>query len=80
MPTAVTPKARDSSIRLPGGPGLIALAAGSLSFLLLFYRWFWKQHHFAAKNLDDWGHTYLIPIIAGWLLWQQRDTIALVNR
>lgn len=76
MPTAVTPTSRETTLRLPGGPGVIAFAAVSLTFLLLFYRWFWKQHHFAAKNLDDWGHTYLIPIIAGWLLWQQRQAIA----
>ncbi len=51
--------------------GLIWLALGGL-----FYRWFLKQSQFSARLLEDWGHAFFVPVIAGYLIWQRRHLIA----
>ncbi len=51
--------------------GLIWLALGGL-----FYRWFFKQSEFSARLIEDWGHAFFVPVIAGYLIWQRRDQIA----
>src|SRR5690606_11030519 len=59
-----------------GKPEWAAMGVIGVAFLLLFYRWFYMQHRFASSSLDDWGHTYMVPLIAGWLAWQERERIA----
>ncbi|MFT5424530.1 MAG: exosortase [Phycisphaerales bacterium] len=77
MPTATTTTTRtETQGGTLGKPEWAAVAVVSVSFLMLFYRWFLMQHRFASKNLDDWGHTYMVPLIAGWLAWQERERIA----
>jgi exosortase len=55
---------------------LIAAGLVALAFCGLFFRWFHRQHRFSIGALDDWGHTYVIPLIAGYLLWQRGDALA----
>lgn len=55
---------------------LVAGGLVTIAFVALFFRWFHRQHRFSIGALDDWGHTYVIPLIAGYLLWQRRDTLA----
>ncbi|MEO0512493.1 MAG: exosortase/archaeosortase family protein [Planctomycetota bacterium] len=50
-----------------------------LSFLALFYRWFVRQHSHSFDAIEDWGHAYLVPIIAGFLIWQRRGELARVH-
>jgi exosortase len=51
----------------------LAVAA---AFVGLFYRWFSKQGEFSAAHLEDWGHSFMVPAITGYLIWQRRATIA----
>lgn len=51
--------------------GLVALAS-----ILLFHRWIWTQHLISSDNMDDWGHAYAVPFIAGYLIWRRRAELA----
>lgn len=53
----------DRSIQITLGLMVVALAA-------LFFRWGMKQSQFAVNNFEDWGHTFFIPVIAGYLVWK----------
>ena len=47
--------------------GVLAVAFGGL-----FFRWFYTQHLFSAGKIEDWGHAYVVPLISGYLIWQNR--------
>lgn len=49
---------------------LVALFAG------LFFRWFYTQHLNSSAKLEDWGHAYAVPLISGYLIWQNRVALA----
>ncbi|UYV14176.1 MAG: exosortase/archaeosortase family protein [Phycisphaera sp.] len=51
--------------------GVVALAA----FAWLFREWFVVQSVISSKNLDDWGHAFAVPLIAGYLLYQRRERL-----
>lgn len=51
--------------------GLIALAT-----VWLFWRWAWIQIQISADLPEDWGHSFVIPIISGWLIWRRRADLA----
>ncbi|MGP1271809.1 MAG: exosortase/archaeosortase family protein [Phycisphaerales bacterium] len=62
-----------------GRGGAISLTLGgliALAFVLLFYRWFAKQSEFSSAMIEDWGHSFFIPLIAGYMVWQRRREIA----
>ncbi len=44
-------------------------------FIALFYQWFGFQHRFSWGS-DDWAHAYVVPFIAGYAIWMERDTLA----
>lgn len=71
---AVQPKPRILGLFSPEG----AVMAGLLTaaFVALYFRWFWTQHGFSSHQVEDWGHSYLIPVISGYMIWQQRDALA----
>lgn len=48
----------------------------SSAFGLVFFRWMLKQHHFSFKYVEDWGHAWFVPLIAGFVVWQQRERLA----
>lgn len=52
----------------------------SSAFVLVFFRWMLKQHHFSYKYVEDWGHAWFVPLIAGFVVWQQRDRFAQMVR
>ncbi|MEO1583917.1 MAG: exosortase/archaeosortase family protein [Planctomycetota bacterium] len=55
----------------------IAVAAMTLvGFLALFFRWFERQGRFSLAQLEDWGHAFFVPAIAGYLVWQRRVQLA----
>lgn len=55
--------------------GLIITGIAGLSFLILFYRWFFHQGTISLKYSEDWGHAFVIPLIAGYMAWQHREKI-----
>src|SRR4029077_18234511 len=54
-----------------------ALMAGLLAvgFAGLFFRWFYTQHLNSSTKLEDWGHAYVVPLISGYLIWQNRAAL-----
>lgn len=67
-----------SASRLGLSLGWAMVAGGVLliAFGGLFFRWFQFQHRWSSRHMEDWGHAYLIPVIAGYLIWQNREKIA----
>lgn len=57
-------------------PGNLLIALLTLGgFLALFYQWFGFQHRFSWGS-DDWAHAYVVPFIAGYAIWRERDLLA----
>ena len=46
-----------------------------ISFIALFYRWFYQQGKISLAHPEDWGHAFVIPLIAGYMIWQHREKI-----
>lgn len=61
-----------------GRGGIIGAAVVfALMYLGLFHQMLWRQFAmFSAGNLEDWGHSYVIPFIAGAYVWKNREAIA----
>lgn len=55
----------------------MALAAATVLaiFVWLFWSFLERQVRFAIEFQADWGHTLVIPFIAGWFVWLNRDRI-----
>lgn len=58
----------------PGG--WVAISVVGAAFLGLYFRWFFLQGVQSAAAPQDWGHAFLIPLISGFLLWRERESIA----
>jgi exosortase len=60
-------------------PSSQTLVLASSIMLALFVWMFWsfleRQVRFAVEYQADWGHTLVIPFIAGWFVWLNRDRI-----
>ena len=57
-------------------PLVIALAlAATASMIALYFRWFLSQHAHSAGSAD-WSHAYLVPLIAGYIVWSRRQAIS----
>ena len=55
----------------PGG-AIAAGAALSVLLVVVFWDFFRQQFHFATDQPADWGHTILVPAIAGYLVYLHR--------
>ena len=76
MPATAQLEEGDSlAVRLRQPEALGAIALVTVAFTALFFRWFHRQHRFSIGSLDDWGHAYVIPLIAAYLLYQRRDAL-----
>jgi len=55
----------------------MALWAGMLLaiFVWMFWSFLHRQVRFAVEQQADWGHTLVIPFIAGWFVWLNREQI-----
>ncbi len=42
----------------------------------LFWRWFSKQGEHSLDKLDDWGHAFVVPLFAGYMVWRQREQLS----
>lgn len=59
--------------------GAVMAGLATAAFLALYFRWFYTQHLSSFSKLEDWGHAYAVPLISGYLVWQQRDALARVR-
>lgn len=46
-----------------------------VAFVVFFRDWFARQNEYSLKMIQDWGHAYAIPLIAGYLLFQRREQL-----
>jgi exosortase len=47
-----------------------------VGFVALFFRFLARQGEYSAvESPEDWGHSFLIPLISGGLIWRQREKI-----
>ncbi|GJQ29160.1 MAG: hypothetical protein HBSAPP03_10440 [Phycisphaerae bacterium] len=46
-----------------------------LAFGWLFHEWLWTQARFSAAEVEDWGHSFIVPLISVYLLWQKRAAL-----
>ncbi|MDG1838990.1 MAG: exosortase/archaeosortase family protein [Phycisphaerales bacterium] len=53
----------------------LAMAAILAIFAFLFWSFLERQIRFAVEFQADWGHTLVIPFIAGWFVWLNREKI-----
>ncbi|MEY3230115.1 MAG: hypothetical protein RL689_202 [Planctomycetota bacterium] len=62
--------------RLLGPTGLAMSCLALVAFTAMFFRWMLKQHDHSWGSLEDWGHAYVMPFLAGYLIWLKRAEIA----
>lgn len=81
--TVNKPTAKPSAAR-PGLPEVLsrvgvgarwAIAVIALAFVALYYPWFYKQGQFSAGAMEDWGHSFAMPFLCGYLAWRERARI-----
>jgi exosortase len=68
----------DSQTRVAGvftRDGLTIAIVCLVGFALVFFRWFVKQGELSLDKPQDWGHSFVIPLIAGYMIWQRRSRI-----
>jgi exosortase len=67
------------SLKPPYQPSGVATALAVATVLAIFTFLFWsfleRQVRFAIERQADWGHTLVIPFIAGWFVWLNREKI-----
>jgi len=54
---------------------VIGGAVLAIPFIWLFWDFLYRQFRFAIQQQADWGHTLVIPFIAGYLIYVQRDKL-----
>jgi exosortase len=63
----------------PSNQAMLLSAATMLAiFVWLFWSFLERQVRFAIEFQADWGHTLVIPFIAGWFVWLNRQRILAV--
>lgn len=58
----------------PAGVAVIALLGAAI--VALFFRWFRFQHLWSSRHVEDWGHSYVIPLISAYMIWLSRDRLS----
>ena len=66
---AVVPLAFDLRSVVIGAIPILAL------LIWIFFDFFRRQWHLSSTYLDEWGHTFAIPFMAGYLVYIQRDKL-----
>lgn len=64
----------DLAARLTEPAVLVMFAVVGGAFLLLFHNFFLNQHGHSWGN-GDWSHSYMVPFISIYLMWQSRQAI-----
>ncbi|MHC4808778.1 MAG: exosortase/archaeosortase family protein [Planctomycetota bacterium] len=63
-------------VATPGRGVLLGAVVVAVLLLLVFWDFFAQQVRFAVTRPSDWGHTLVIPFIAGWFVWLRRPELA----
>lgn len=83
-PTITVPRS-DAAPAAGGTPGIVTVdartawiagAAWAVLFVATFWDFFRAQVTMAVTQVQDWGHTLLIPVISGYFVYLQRDRLA----
>lgn len=69
------PGARTLRDMLSQPPMIVATSVLAASFLAFFYEFFVRQAKFSLDKPQDWGHSFLVPVISGYLLWREREAL-----
>lgn len=72
-PTAAAVRGRLAGLFTPSGLVLSILVL--MGIVWVFHRWFSVQHFQSSNNVEDWGHSYVIPLISGFLVWRRRQEL-----
>ncbi len=56
--------------------GLTIAGVLGVGFILMFFRWYKMQIRLSVTHPEDWGHAFVIPLIAGYIAWLNREKIA----
>lgn len=72
--TQSSPPSNDQ-LSIDGRTAIIAGAIATIIFVGTFFDWFRSQVRNAIASPSDWGHTLLIPVIAGWFVWMKKDRL-----
>lgn len=49
-------------------PRIVALSLLLVGFVAVFWRWFVTQHRYSSEFIQDWGHAYVVPLIAAYIV------------
>lgn len=47
---------------------MAAIGVLTAAFVAVFWRWFVTQHRYSSEFLQDWGHAYIVPGIAAYMV------------
>lgn len=84
MTTAAPRQSSPGAAPLPAFSGaarpvdLVLLTLLSAAFVAVFLRWIVRQFGwggFSATHFEDWGHSYLVPLISAWYIWSNRGRL-----
>jgi len=59
-------------------PVVVCLGLLVVAFAAMFWQFLSKQYGpdgFSVAYPQDWGHSYIVPLIAGWYVWKHRERI-----
>lgn len=60
----------------PGRGAIVGAALVSVLLVAVFWDFVAQQIRFAITEPSDWGHTLLMPVLAGWFVWLRREDLA----
>jgi exosortase len=67
--------ARQGALLGLSGVSWVMVGVLAVAFFSMFFRWIFKQHDHSWNALEDWGHSYVIPLLSVYLIWLKRDAI-----
>ncbi len=71
---AAAPGERALGLFTPAGAVMCGVLGAA--FIALFHRWIYFQHLHSLDKPHDWGHSYIVLLFSGYLVWRQRERIA----
>lgn len=54
---------------------IVGVSILGVGFLAFFHEFFTRQAKFSLERPQDWGHSFLVPAISGYLLWREREAL-----